>query len=131
MTDIVAPTASDEMTADWAGAVAAGLNSVAAGRRPMAAGKVSVKLTQKVSETLGTYYRGHGTVHFPDGLFSAGPVVVLRPNSSYPGIMLEATFTGISRLGMTVYVARADKTTTVINWIAVAADSASDSGTQD
>jgi hypothetical protein len=131
MTDIVAPAASDPMASDWAAEVAAGLNSVAAGRRPIIAGKVAVNLTTKVSEVFGTYYRGHATVRFPDGVFSAGPVVALRANSSYPGIMVECTFTGISRAGMTVYVARSDKTQTVVNWIAVAADTAADSGTQD
>jgi len=130
VTDIAVPAAGGQLSADWAAQIAAALNAVAAGRLPMAAGKATVTLTEKVSETIGTYWRGHARIDFPPGLFSAGPVVALRANSGYPGTLIEATFTGISHTGMTVYLARSDRTTTIVSWVAVAADTATDSGDQ-
>ena len=131
MSDIAAPAAADPMSADWATQVAARLNTISAGRRPMAAGTVRVALTERVSETIGRYYRGHARVDFPPGLFSAGPVVCLSANSAYPGTMITASFTGISHTGMTVYIARSGTVSTTVHWIAVAADSATDSGMND
>jgi hypothetical protein len=97
------------------------VNEVSAGRLRRAAG--AVRVVPSVSETAGPkpikFYVGHARVDFPEGYFPRYPITVLRPNTGYPGIVVQTSITGLSRTGFTAYIARTDKTPTILYWLAV------------
>lgn len=85
-------------------------------------GTVTVTPDTSVSTAIyaANYNRGITHVDFTPGYFSSTPIVATSVQTTVPGVVIEAGATNVTSSGCDVYLARANTTDTVVQWIAIA-----------